>query len=132
MTNTIENSQQSPSPEKSPETRESALERFFNRHLTGVKEKRATGDNDSAFTSFLTMIEHIKKWQLTPDEIHSSLADLCRDQALFHLEYARRLNGRGGQIKELERVKHCLNQGQLTPEDIGATTEEIEQLKPIQ
>ncbi|MDP2586530.1 MAG: hypothetical protein Q8P32_02045 [Candidatus Komeilibacteria bacterium] len=114
-----------------PESRESGIDRFFNGHLATTEFNKRKRDSDLAFSSFIQMVSHIHKWNLTEAEMNSSLAELARQQAEFHLDCARRLKGCNGQLTELKRVKQCLNEGGLTAEDINMTVEEINKLEKL-
>ena len=109
---------------ESPDDRGQAIERFFENHLSNTEFAQKQHDSASAFTCFLLMISHINKWKLTEEEIKTSLKELAKKQAEFHVRCIQKISKQNIQLEELAKVKKCLEIGKLTLPELDLTDAE--------
>ncbi|MCX6785601.1 MAG: hypothetical protein NTZ18_01975 [Candidatus Komeilibacteria bacterium] len=105
-----------------------AIEKINNEYLPRLQKSIDDGDSNSAFSTFLLLLTHLKNHELVDEDLLIPIAEIAKEQALFHWRYAQKLHGRPGCKMEIEKLEHCLEKGNLTYRDVGLTAEEINEL----
>lgn len=105
-----------------------AIEKINEKYLPSIREAEEKGEDPEVYFTFLKLLNHIKRHGLMDEDLPMPLREIIKERAIFFLSYAQKLRNRSGCKTELERMEHCLKEGNLTYEDIGTTAEEITKL----